>query len=187
MNVDSIRAVKLLVRDPQRVDAATGEVIRVLRDRHGLGEGQPDDFTVISSSQVEKNVGKVQQVLFVYLPLVAFISIVAGAAVTATLMLSSVSERVSEIGLRRAVGARPEDIRLQFVVETAVTALGGGLAGAVIGSGLAVFLGARLSLGIGVSPFAVSLGLALAAATGLVAGVLPARRAARLEPAVALR
>jgi putative ABC transport system permease protein len=187
MNVDVIRAVKLLVRDPQRVDAAAKEATQVLRDRHGLAEGQPNDFTVLSSSVVEKNVRKVQRVLFVYLPLVAFVSLLAGGAVAATLMLSSVSERVSEIGLRRAVGARPQDIRLQFLLETAVTALGGGLAGAVIGSGLAIFLGGRFNLGISASPFAVSLGLALAALTGLLAGVLPARRAALLEPAVALR
>jgi ABC-type antimicrobial peptide transport system permease subunit len=72
-------------------------------------------------------------------------------------------------------------------METAVTALGGGLLGAVIGSGLAVFVASRMNFGVGVSPAAVALGLALAAFTGLLAGVVPARRAALLEPAVALR
>jgi len=74
-------------------------------------------------------------------------------------------------------------------METAVTALGGGLLGALIGSGLAVFLASRMNFGVGVSPaaVAVALGLALAAITGLLAGVVPARRAARLEPAGALR
>ena len=128
-----------------------------------------------------------QRVLFLYLPLVAGISLLVGGAVAATLMLSSVNERVGEIGLRRAVGARSRDIRLQFLMETAITALGGGLLGAVIGSGVAVFLASRMNFGVGVSPAAVALGLALAAITGLLAGVVPARRAALLEPAAALR
>jgi putative ABC transport system permease protein len=187
MNVDSIRAVKILVRDPHRLDETAKEVTRVLRERHALSEGQPSDFTLITSSAVQKSVQRVQRVLFLYLPLVAGISLLAGAAVAATLMLLSVNARVGEIGLRRAVGARPQDIRLQFLMETAVTAVGGGLVGAALGSGLAVFLGAHMKFGIGVSPAAVALGIALAAVTGLLAGVIPARRAALLEPATALR
>jgi putative ABC transport system permease protein len=123
----------------------------------------------------------------VYLPLVGGIALLAGGAVAATLMLSAVNERVAEIGLRRAVGARPRDIRSQFLIETAVTALGGGLIGAVLGTGLAMFLGSRFHIAVLPSPLALVLGLALATATGLLAGVLPARRAARLEPAVVLR
>jgi putative ABC transport system permease protein len=187
MNVDVIRAVKLLVRDPRRVDATAKEVTRILRERHAKAEGQPSDFTLMTSSFVQKTVDKVQRVLFLYVPLVAGLSLLVGGAVAAVLMLSSVNERVGEIGLRRAVGARPRDIRLQFLMETAVTALGGGLLGAAIGSGLAVYLAARMNIAIGVSPAAVALGLALAAVTGLLAGVVPARRAALLEPAVALR
>ncbi len=187
MNVDVIRAVKLVVRDPARVDETAKEVARLLRERHGLVAGQPSDFTLLTSSAVQRTVRKAQRVLFLYLPLVAGISLLAGGMVAATLMLSSVSERVGEIGLRRAVGARPRDIRFQFLVETAVTALGGGLAGSAIGTGLALFLARRMHLDVGVSPLAVALGLGLAAATGLLAGVMPARRAARLEPATALR
>ena len=187
MNVDVIRAVKLLVRDPARVDETADEVTRLLRERHAKAEGQPSDFTLITSSFVQRNVGKVQRVLFLYLPLVAGISLLAGATVAATLMLSSVSERVGEIGLRRAVGARPRDIGLQFLLETAVTAVGGGVLGAALGSGLAVLVAARMNFGLGVSWPAVAVGLLSAGITGLVAGVLPARRAARLEPAAALR
>jgi len=187
MNVDTIRAVKLLVRDPEQVDQAAREVTRVLRERHALAEGQPSDFTLMTSSAVQQTVRRVQRALFLYLPIVAGISLLAGGAVAATLMLSSVNARVGEIGLRRAVGARPRDIRLQFLMETAVTAVGGGLIGAALGSGLAVYLAGRLNFGIGPSPSAVALGLGLAAVTGLLAGVVPARRAALLEPAVALR
>jgi putative ABC transport system permease protein len=187
MNVDNLRAVKLLVRDPSRVDETAREVRRILRDRHALAEGQPSDFTLMTSSAVQQSVERVQRALFLYLPLVAGISLLAGAAVAATLMLASVNARVAEIGLRRAVGARPRDIRLQFLVETAVTAVGGGLLGAALGTGLALYLGARFNIGVGASPAAVALGVGLAALTGLLAGVVPARRAALLEPAAALR
>src|SRR5262249_45583297 len=122
MNVDTIRGIKLLVRDPQRVEETAHPVTRLLREHHRLAEGQPNDFTLIASAGVQKMLGNVERVLFVYLPLVGGIALLAGGAVAATLMLASVNERVGEIGLRRAVGARPRDIRLQFLIETAVTA-----------------------------------------------------------------
>jgi putative ABC transport system permease protein len=187
MNVDVVRAVKLLIRDPKAVEESERAVTRVLRERHSLGDGRPDDFTLLSSSLVQRNVAKVQRVLFLYLPLAAAICLFVGGAVEAALMLSSVAARVGEIGLRRAVGARSRDIRRQFLVETAVVALGGGALGAAIGSGLAIVLAGRAHLAAGFSPLAVVAGLVLAGGTGLLAGVLPARRAAHLEPATALR
>ena len=187
MNVDTLRAVKLVVRDPARVDETAGEVARTLRERHGLAEGQPSDFGVMTSSGVERNVAQVRRVLFLYLPLVAGIALVVGGTVAATLMLGSVNARIPEIGLRRAVGARPRDIRLQFLVETAATALAGGALGALIGVGCAWYVAGRMGISVWLAPGAVLLGLALAAAVGLLAGVVPARRAARLEPAAALR
>lgn len=187
MNVDTLRAVKLVVRDPARQDAAAAEVRRALRERHALSEGQPDDFGMMTSAGVDRTVAQVRRVLFLYLPLVAGIALVAGGTVAATLMLGSVSARTGEIGLRRAVGARPRDIRLQFLVETAATAVVGGAVGALLGCGLAWYVAARMGLSVWLAPGAVLLGLALAGAIGLGAGVVPARRAARLEPAVALR
>jgi putative ABC transport system permease protein len=187
LNVDSIRAAKLLVRDPNAVEDATREVKRVLRERHGLAPGQPADFTIVTSVAVRLMVARTERVLFLYLPLVAGVSLLAGAAVAANLMLSSVSERTGEIGLRRAVGARPEDIRLQFLVETAMTTLAGGALGILLGEGAALIVADHLGLhGVLPGP-AILLGLLLAGGTGLLAGVLPARRAALLQPADALR
>jgi len=187
MNVDTIRAAKLLVKDPSRVEETAREVKRLLRERHAIAPGQPDDFTVITSLQVQQMVGRVQRVLFLFLPLVAGISLAAGGVVAASLMLASVSERVGEIGLRRAVGARPLDIQLQFLLETAVTTLGGGLGGLVLGTAVARIVARRMGLEGIVSWQAVVLGILAAAVTGLLAGVVPARRAARLQPADALR
>ena len=148
MNVDTIAAAKLLVGTPgagdERREGASREI---LRERHGLAAGQPNDFTIISAVEVQRMVGTVQDVLLLYLPFVAGVALVAGGLVSSTLMLASVNERVAEIGVRRAVGARPADIRLQFLVETAVTTLAGGGLGIVVGYAAAVFAASRWQLG----------------------------------------
>jgi putative ABC transport system permease protein len=194
MNVDSIRAAKLIVSDPAQVEAASREVVRVLRERHGLSEGRPDDFTVTTSVAIRQMVGKFQRVLFVYLPLVTAVSLLAALAVAASLMLASVNERVSEIGLRRAVGARPRDIRLQFLIESAAATLAGGLGGLFVGGASIIAVNMMLAsmtgrsgLNATLSPAAIVLGVGLSILTGLLAGVVPARRAALLQPADALR
>lgn len=187
MNVDTIAAAKLLVRDPSQVDDARRAMKRVLRARHGTPEGRPDDFNVITSVMVQRTLAKMQRVVGIYLPIAAGIILLVAAIVAATLMLSSVNARVSEIGLRRAVGARVEDIQMQFVVETAATMLVGGILGVALGSVLAEGVARRFSLGGVFSISTIVLALGVTIATGVLAGVLPARRAARLDPIEALR
>lgn len=133
-NVDTISAAKLLVTDPDRSEEMTKEITRILRERHALAAGQPDDFSILTATQVRQMVAAVQRIMFLYLPLVAAVALVVGGIVSASLMLASVNERVAEIGLRRAVGARDEDIRLQFLLETAATTLAGGIGGIVLGT-----------------------------------------------------
>jgi putative ABC transport system permease protein len=152
-----------------------------------IAEGQPDDFTVLTALQVQQTVAMVQRVLFVYLPLVAGVALIVGAIVAASLMLVSVNERVGEIGLRRAVGARSEDIRLQFLIETAATTLGGGIAGLALGYAGAEMAANRMHLSVIISWSTVLLAITASVITGLIAGVAPARRAARLQPVDALR
>ncbi len=186
-NADTISGAKILVREPARVAETAREVRRLLRERHALAADQPDDFTLVTPAQVQRLVARAQRVFFVFLPLVAVVSLLAGGVVAASLMLASVNERTSEIGVRGAVGARPRDIARQFLLETALTTLGGGVLGAALGGALAVMLARRMGLATVVSVPAMALGLILAAGTGLLAGVLPARRAARLPPVEALR
>jgi putative ABC transport system permease protein len=187
MNVDTIAAAKLVVAQGAGVAANVTEVRRILRQRHAIAEGRPDDFTILSAVEVQKNVAMIQKVLFLYLPLVAGVALLVGGIVSATLMLSAVSERIAEIGLRRAVGARPKDIRTQFLLETAITTLLGGVAGVLAGGAAAEMVATRFHLGEIFSWPAVLLGIALSILTGLAAGVAPARRAAALQPVEALR
>src|SRR5437763_998657 len=90
---------------------------RVLRARHAIPNGRPNDFNVLSSVMVQTMLGRMQRVVSIYLPLAAGVILLVAAIVAASLMLASVNARVGEIGLRRAVGARVEDIQFQFIVE----------------------------------------------------------------------
>ncbi len=187
VNVDTISMAKLLVRDEDEVEAAGKEVTRILRQRHGLPEGRADDFRLITAVAVQRMVGKAQRVLRVYLPLVAGLVLFVGGILAAVVMLASISQRVAEIGLRRAVGARAGDITLQFLIETALTAVGGALLGTVAGGLLARYVALRFSLGELPLGRAVLVTLLASTLIGLLAGVWPAQRAARLQPVEALR
>ena len=182
MNVDTIATAKLLVREGESVDDAAKTLKGVLRERHGR-----EDFAVITATGVQRMVAKTQRILSLYLPLVAGITLLVGGIVASSLMLAAVNERTNEIGLRRAVGAGLEDIQLQFLTETAATMVLGGIAGIAAGLVAAQLVAARLHLDA-VSPWrAMGVTLAVSLLTGLVAGVIPARRAAKLDPAAALR
>lgn len=186
-NVDTVSAARLVVKDPGREEEIASEIGRILRARHALASDEPDDFRIVTTVEVRDTVAFIRRVLRLYVPLAAAVVLLVAGIVAATLMLSSVNERVGEIGLRRAIGARPEDIRLQFATETAVSVLTGGLGGLLLGYVAARFAATRLQLGVAFSWKAVLIGLVGSAIAGLLAGVLPARRAARLQPADALR
>jgi putative ABC transport system permease protein len=186
-NVDTISAARLLAKQPGREEAIARDIGRILRARHALGSDAPDDFRIVTTVELRKMITWVRRVLFLFVPLVAGVVLLVAGIVAATLMLSSVNERVAEIGLRRAIGARPEDIRLQFATETVVTILTGGLGGLILGYAGARLVAERMQLGETFSWEAVLVGIIATAATGLVAGVVPARRAAQLHPADALR
>jgi putative ABC transport system permease protein len=187
LNVDHVLGAKLALRAGTDLDNVVVEITDVMRGRHAIGENQPADFALFTPTQVRERVTETNRVFTLFLPLAAGVSIVIGGLVVANLMLMNVQERKAEIGLRKAIGARPRDIRLQFLAESvAVTALGGLLALAV-GFGVLQLL-ARISNTPRELPWTTALlGLACAVAVGSAAGVAPARRAAGLDAAQAIR
>lgn len=186
-NVDTISAAKLLLRADTPSEGAAAAIRRALRARHSLASGQPDDFALHTPSEIRQLLGKVENLVTLYLPLASLLVLLVGGFVTAALMLGSVTNRIGEIGLRRALGASPGDIARQFMLECTFTMLAGGIAGIVAGSAAATIVAAHLKLGPVFSWSVVLAGLFLAIVTGMLAGVLPARRAANLQPADALR
>lgn len=186
-NVDTISTAKLIMNDPNQASHVSEGIRQILRQRHALGAGQPDDFTILTPVDVQKEIGGIKRVLFLYLPLVAGISLLVGGIVSASLMLVSVNERIGEIGLRRAVGASPGAIRLQFLMETVATTLAGGIGGMALGYAGSQVAATQMHLENVLVWNAVFLGIAVSILVGLLAGVAPAVRAARLNPIDALR
>jgi putative ABC transport system permease protein len=126
-------------------------------------------------------------VLFSVIPAVVAIGIVVGGVVIMNIMLMSVSERTREIGIRKAVGARSRDIERQFLAEAIALATTGGVAGVLVGWGFAELVAAVSPLPARITAWSVLVALALGATVGVLFGVYPARRAARLDPITALR
>lgn len=186
-NVDTIAAGMLLVKDPALEEQTAREIARILRARHALTAEEPDDFRIMTAVEGRTMTTWIRRVLLLFVPLLAAVILLVAGIVAATLMLSSVNERVGEIGLRRAVGAKPEDIGLQFVTETAATILAGGLGGLAVGYAAARVVATRMQLGEAFSWQAALVGILASVITGLLAGLAPARRAAQLRPADALR
>jgi putative ABC transport system permease protein len=165
------------------IDTARGEILRVLTERHDNEE----DVTVLTQDSVLQAFTRILGVLTLALAGIAAVSLsVAGIGIM-NVMLVSVSERTPEVGLMKALGARPGQILSAFLVESAMLAAAGGVLGLLIGYTGAFYLGHRFpALSAMPPPWAVGAALAVALAAGVVFGVLPARRAARLDPVAAL-
>ncbi len=186
-NVDYLMGAKLLFTAGADLEAAKLEVGDILRRRHAIGPGQEDDFHLFTPVQIQQMVRSSNRVFTVFLPLLAALAIGIGGLVVANLMLMAVHERRSEIGLRKAVGARPRDIRLQFLTESAAVTGLGGLGALLVGVIILKVIGMHTGGPSSMQWSTALLGLGVAVGVGILAGVLPARRAAALDPIQTLR
>ncbi len=186
-NVDYLGSAKILVDTEADLDATVFAIEDILRERHGLAANQQNDFHMITPVRVEHMIESSNTIFTVFLPIVAIISIIVGGVVVANLMLMSVNERRHEIGLRKAIGARPRDVWRQFFHEATVITTVGGVLALAVGVVVLQFI-ARAMETTAVFPWEVSLmGMGIAVLVGLVAGVMPARRAAQMDPIASLR
>ncbi len=187
LNVDYISGAKLVVRDPARVEDVAARIRSLLRDRHHLGPTEEDDFQIVTPTKVREIVAGMNRLFRLFLPLVAAAVMIVAGVIVANLMLVSVEERTAEIGIRRAVGARSRDIFWQFAMEATVLTLAGGIIGGFVGIAAAQVVARAIKLPPVLPSGALALGIAFAGVVGLLASLLPARRAARLDPVRALR
>lgn len=175
----------------EMVMQAQEEIAALLRVRHRTPIGQ-DDFTIFTQQDFLETARTITNVLTIFLGGIAAISLLVGGIGIMNIMLVSVTERTREIGLRKAIGARKRDILFQFLAESSLLSLIGGLVGIALGWGLSLLVGiiARANnadLSPSISPDAVLLATLFSGAVGLFFGLYPAKRAADLEPVEALR
>ena len=172
---------------PALMNAAMDRVEGIMRSRHHLRPEMDDDFHLDTQEDVLSFWAKISSVLYTALPLLVGVSLVVGGIVIMNIMLMAVAERTREIGIRKSLGARRRDILAQFLVEAATLSTTGAVAGIVAGLLLARLVKAVSPLPMGVSPMSIVIGLVLGVGVGMIAGVYPASRAARLDPVAALR
>lgn len=185
MRVDLIYAQ---MADENRQDVVISQIEMVLREQHNIQFRDEDDFTVLSQDELVSTFGQITSVLTVFLGVIAGISLLVGGIGIMNIMLVSVTERTREIGLRKAVGAKRQDILWQFLVEAMVLAVLGGLIGLLIGVvGAMVIANLSDSLEPTVDWLAVFGAITISALIGLLFGVYPAARASRMNPIDALR
>jgi putative ABC transport system permease protein len=179
--------VSVKMRSADAIDGAMGRAEEAMRLAHRLRPGEDNDFTVDKADALVAFWRSLTRLLFTAIPAVVCIGIVVGGIVIMNIMLMSVNERVHEIGIRKSVGATRRDIRRQFLVESVVLASMGGILGVCLGWGVAVVVASISPLPAKVTLWSIGAAMALGAGAGVLFGVYPAARAARLDPINALR
>ncbi len=169
------------------VDGAMIRAEEAMRIAHRLRPGEDNDFTVDTAEGLIAFWEQLTKIIFTVVPAVVVIGIVVGGIVIMNIMLMSVTERTREIGIRKSVGALRRDIQRQFLYEAVALATLGGVLGVLAGGGLAGLVATLSPMPARVTPWSVALALGLGTGVGVLFGVMPARRAARLDPIEAMR
>lgn len=182
--VDEIVA---MAEAPEYVEPLREQVVEVMRIRRQLRPGDENNFGAQTAEASLEFWTQISRVLFVALPGLVAISLVVGGIVIMNIMLVTVMERTREIGVRKAIGARRRDILVQVLIESITLSSTGALAGAGVGAALTLLVGAVSPLPAAVAAKWIAFGILLGVGVGVVSGVYPAARAARLDPVAALR
>ncbi len=184
----NVRLGQILVStfSPGDIPAAQSEISDIMRNTHRLGDS-PDDFTVRNQTEIAAAATSTTSVMSGLLAAIASISLVVGGIGIMNIMLVSVTERTREIGIRMAIGARGSDVLTQFLVESVVMSIMGGIGGLVAGYAGALILGRLTGWSTAVPVSAVFIAVGFSAGVGVFFGYYPARKAAALNPIEALR
>jgi len=183
----NISQIDISAASADSIEVVADQIADTLREEHALGPGEDNDFMVRTQEDLTRIRSQTTQTMTGLLASIAGVSLIVGGIGIMNIMLVSVTERTREIGLRMAVGAKSQDVLLQFLVEAVVLSLVGGLVGVGLGFGLSESLTRFLSWPTSIPADAIVVAVGFAAATGIFFGFYPARKAARLDPIDSLR
>lgn len=187
LGINHYQMIQIQVKNESAIASTQEQVARILRDNHRITDPNKDDFTIRNPQDVLELLSTITDALTLFLGAIAGISLVVGGIGIMNIMLVSVTERTREIGLRKAIGAKRKDILLQFLLESVVLTLLGGIIGIVVG-----YIGAFIIALFGdwdatVPLYAIALAFGMSTLFGLVFGLYPANKASKLDPIQALR
>jgi putative ABC transport system permease protein len=182
-----IQQISVSAISAEATATAKSQIEVLLRERHEIRNGQPDDFRVNNLTEVAEAAQATTQVMTMLLGSIAGVSLLVGGIGIMNIMLVSVTERTREIGIRMAIGSRGSYIRLQFLAESVILCMVGGLIGVAAGIGLSLAIASSMGWPSAVSMQAASIAFLFSAATGIFFGYYPAHKAASLDPIEALR
>lgn len=192
LGVHHVNYIRVKVDDQENIDIVVEDIRLLLRDRHNLHESTIDDFSIRNTKDAIETLNSITNALKFFLVAIAGISLLVGGVGVMNIMLASVNQRIREIGLRKAVGAKRFDIMIQFLSESVMLTLIGGVIGIIIGSLISVlvamianYLGYNWDLVI--SPFSIIMGFTVAFFVGVIFGLYPAQQASKLNSIEALR
>ena len=187
LSVTYLQGINASAITEEMTDVAINEVSTLLRSNHKLKEADVDDFTIRSQQEMAEMMNSTSDTMTILLLVVACISLIVGGIGIMNIMYVSVTERTKEIGLRMSVGARGIDILNQFLIESVLLSVTGGIIGVIVGVGAAVGINVFAHWPIQIQPWSVLLSFAVCSATGIFFGWYPAKKAACLDPIEAIR
>jgi putative ABC transport system permease protein len=182
--VDYLSTIAVSVTDKEQMPVVQDAANTLLLDRHHVAD---PDFSIISQADILGTLNQVTTTFTMFLASIAGISLIVGGIGIMNMMLTTVTERTREIGLRKAIGAKSKDINLQFLAESVLLTFSGGFTGIIIGWGLSILVSQFAGITTTVSITSILLAFGVSAAIGIVFGYYPARRASKLNPIEALR
>jgi len=174
-------------KSPEAIEPAQEEIEKLIIKQHRLGKNEEDSFQIRNMSDIKKTLETTTKTMSLLLGAIAAISLLVGGIGIMNIMLVSVTERTREIGLRKAIGANNKDIMVQFLIEAVLMAFIGGISGVLLGSGAAMLITIFTGWTVRVSMSSVILATTFSLAVGVVFGLWPAQKAAKLDPIEALR